>query len=357
MKLAVLLALAFAAPAWAEAPAHPDTVAVFETDMGYHFTNTDGRTLYVYDGDEVPLKSSCVGTCSKQWPPLAADDSAQAVGEWTPIARPDSGKQWAFRGKPVYAYALDPQKGARLGDGVLNVWHVAIALHPRPPGVKYYGTVKGRVAADPSGMTLYTRASGDCTGTCLNTWKPFAAPRAAVGQGDWSIVTRADDKTVQWAYRGKALYTYANDLRAGDTRGQGVDKAWQPVLVQPALALPKWVTVQNSDYGPLFADQKGLTLYSVPDLKRLEVEATCNAECLKANWIPMIVAADETPSGNWSTVALPDGSKQWTYRALPVFRFVGDKKPGDIFGDRFALGGGGTGWKIMTQATLREEPL
>jgi predicted lipoprotein with Yx(FWY)xxD motif len=59
-----------------------------------------------------------------------------------------------------------------------------------------------------------------CTGDCAKTWRPVYAPADAKPLGDWTVITRSDSK--QWAYKGRAIYTYAADV-SGQTRGDGVD--------------------------------------------------------------------------------------------------------------------------------------
>ena len=62
-------------------------------------------------------------------------------------------------------------------------------------------------------------------GVCANTWPPFNAPADAKPSGDWSIVTRKDGSK-QWAYKGKALYSYYHDGDPGDAKGDGVNNVW-----------------------------------------------------------------------------------------------------------------------------------
>ena len=85
-----------------------------------------GMTLYVFDKDTAGSgKSACNGPCAKNWPPLAATDADKAEGDWTIITRDDGAKQWAYKGKPVYAWVKDMKAGDRSGDGFNNVWHTA----------------------------------------------------------------------------------------------------------------------------------------------------------------------------------------------------------------------------------------
>ena len=91
------------------------------------FVDSKGMTLYVFDKDAAAGsgKSVCNGPCAKNWPPLAAADSDKAEGDWSVITRDDGAKQWAYKGKPVYAWVKDQKAGDRTGDGFNSVWHVA----------------------------------------------------------------------------------------------------------------------------------------------------------------------------------------------------------------------------------------
>jgi predicted lipoprotein with Yx(FWY)xxD motif len=88
-------------------------------------TNGAGMTLYTFDKD-AGGKSACNGPCATNWPPLAASADATASGDWTVITRDDGGRQWAYKGKPLYTWVKDQKPGDRTGDGFLNgAWHVA----------------------------------------------------------------------------------------------------------------------------------------------------------------------------------------------------------------------------------------
>jgi predicted lipoprotein with Yx(FWY)xxD motif len=86
---------------------------------------------------------------------------------------------------------------------------------------------------DPAGMTLYTfdndAAGGGksaCNGACATNWPPLAAADGATPSGDYTIVTR-DDGRKQWAYKGKPLYTFAQDKKPGDRAGDGFRNVWR----------------------------------------------------------------------------------------------------------------------------------
>jgi predicted lipoprotein with Yx(FWY)xxD motif len=107
----------------------------------------------------------------------------------------------------------------------------AYAADKMPEGVQIRRTEPGAmVLEDSKGMTLYTSDKdaddkSNCNAKCAMAWPPLAAAAGAKSMGDWTVVTR-DDGSMQWAYKGKPLYTYAKDATAGDTTGDGVGKNW-----------------------------------------------------------------------------------------------------------------------------------
>jgi predicted lipoprotein with Yx(FWY)xxD motif len=117
--LATITAAFLATSFHAVAQSAPATKAVDGT-----WTNSSGMTLYVFDRD-AGGKSACNGPCATNWPPLMVTGTGGASGDWTVIVRDDGGKQWAYKGKPLYTWAKDAKPGDKTGDGVNSVWHVA----------------------------------------------------------------------------------------------------------------------------------------------------------------------------------------------------------------------------------------
>ena len=109
-----LLAVSLSAGAQAPAKAAADGTLI----------DAKGMTLYTFDKD-AGGKSACNGPCATNWPPLMAGADAKAAGDWTIVTRDDGGKQWAYKGKPVYTWVKDTKPGDKSGDGVNNVWHTA----------------------------------------------------------------------------------------------------------------------------------------------------------------------------------------------------------------------------------------
>jgi len=86
-----------------------------------------------------------------------------------------------------------------------------------------------------NGMTLYTfdrdvAGSGKsvCNGPCAVNWPPLMAAETDKAGGEYSIVTRDDGKK-QWAMKGKPLYYWIKDTKAGDKTGDGVQSVWHVI--------------------------------------------------------------------------------------------------------------------------------
>ena len=89
-------------------------------------TNSAGMTLYTFDKDATGSgKSVCNGPCATNWPPLMAGADSKASGDYTIITRDDGGKQWAYKGKPLYLWVKDAKPGDKTGDGFNNAWRIA----------------------------------------------------------------------------------------------------------------------------------------------------------------------------------------------------------------------------------------
>ncbi len=96
--------------------------------------------------------------------------------------------------------------------------------------------MSGGMLVGPNGMTLYTfdrdtAGSGKsaCNGPCSANWPPLMASDSDRASGDYMIITRDDGKK-QWAMKGKPLYYWAKDSKAGDMTGDGfANNSWHIV--------------------------------------------------------------------------------------------------------------------------------
>ena len=364
MRLAAsvaVLALAFAVPALAD-PAVPAGVAVKARGDGWWFVNDKGLVLYTYERDErVPGKSDCNAECAQAWPPLVAPADAKPVGDWSIITRVDNKAQWAYKGRPLYTYALEGGPGTSYGDGQGELWYAAYQPIQLPMEVTITRTLLGRVLADTRGMTVYTSdkdtvggngkpAKSACKDACLNTWHPVEAPIAASTRGDWSTVVR-EDGTKQWAYKGKPLYRYGPEDGPSETAGEG--KGWHAAVLEPAPAYPAWTTIAHSDAGDLLATRTGQTIYTrntTGGRRGFGAVQMCGDEpCLAPQWKPILADAEAKGEGNWSIATNKDGTKQWAYRGMKLYTNDFDKAPGDFKGIQF---GGDRAWATIMRSGL-----
>jgi len=95
-------------------------------------------------------------------------------------------------------------------------------------------TVDG-LLVNSSGMTLYTfdkdtagNGKSVCNGPCAELWPPVAAAADAMPEGDMTIVVR-DDGAKQWAHKGKPVYLFKSDMKAGDVKGDNVKNVWHVI--------------------------------------------------------------------------------------------------------------------------------
>ncbi|MGE4062904.1 MAG: hypothetical protein AB7E79_06010 [Rhodospirillaceae bacterium] len=131
------------------------------------------------------------------------------------------------------------------------------------------------------------------------------------------------------------------------------------------VPMPPGVQVVISELeGPVFADARGLTLYTWPqkamrigfagdpkeksfcedtpttktagmmspwpgglDLPEVDQRKSC-----AATWPPLLASDDAQPLGQWTVVTRSDGKKQWAYNKQPVYTSILDSRPGETNG-------------------------
>ncbi|MEV0776437.1 hypothetical protein ACIBLA_18945 [Streptomyces sp. NPDC050433] len=147
-----------------------------------------------------------------------------------------------------------------------------------------------------------------------------------------------------------------SDGGGGQGSASGSDTGEQPndheVDVVPAAssaspsAAPK-VDVKNGSFGKMLVDEQGRSLYEFD--KDTTNKSMCSGSCATA-WPPFTVkstpaAGSGVKSNLLKTTKRSDGSEQVTYNGRPLYRFEGDKKPGDINGQD--VNAFGAKWFIM----------
>jgi predicted lipoprotein with Yx(FWY)xxD motif len=320
-------------------------------------------TLYTFDKDVEPNKSTCTGDCATAWPALSAPATATAFGDWSVVTRDDGSKQWALKGKPLYTYSKDKMPGDGTGNGLDSVWHIALFKagegYKMPDGVALLDSANGggQVLVNEQGMPLYT-FDGDpnggkpnCVSTpCTDHWTPYVAGQLSKPVNTFTVVDRGDG-VFQWAFKGKPLYAYDGDVEPGDANGNGLGGKWHTAAVQRNF-MPSGVLLARNRFGAgNLVTSDGKTLYvrdrvvgtntghnlrmgshGLAMVGKILGTKSCDAECAKT-WIPLAAPADAQGSGYWGVATRDDGSKQWVYRGFAVYSYTGDKKPGDMLGN------------------------
>jgi predicted lipoprotein with Yx(FWY)xxD motif len=237
-------------------------LAVAETaDLGEVVTDSEGFTLYRFEQDTAdPPSSACADDCAATWPPVPADDVTAAEGIdpelLGQVERDDGTWQLTLNGWPVYRYVEDTAPGDTNGHGVGGTWN-ALAPDGSPAGQQaedsgseeteedlpalsvVEDTELGPIVRDAEGRTLY-RFDNDvawpmetnCTGDCLDLWKPAAPVDPADVEGiDPELVNTFErpDGTEQLAIDCWILYWYTGDEEPGDTNGHGAQGLWWAV--------------------------------------------------------------------------------------------------------------------------------
>jgi predicted lipoprotein with Yx(FWY)xxD motif len=374
------------------------------------YTDTTGKTLYTWPfraqrvgatGDQVG-KSSCTfekrtesdglfepypggfvlpdvdkrHSCAEEWPPVLAGDDAKTVGAWSVITRGDGKKQWAYEGYPLYTYIADRKPGDVIGGsrgggrgGFSGPGRVAMGPPPLvPPTFSVLSTVNGRLLATNKGVSVYASdrdrpGKSNCDEKCLQDWKPLIAPLFAKTEGEWSIFERATG-VMQWAYRGRPLYTNVEDGENVRANVAGSDRpGWHNVYTQQVAPRPSDFTLEDTAAGQVLADKRGHTVYSYnctedavdqfacnrpdsPQQYRLAVCGGGNVDrCLKLFPYVAVSAAAKNESTLWTPVLInlrtgheagpgdKDAQAVWAYHGQPVFTYAGDREPGTIKAD------------------------
>jgi predicted lipoprotein with Yx(FWY)xxD motif len=95
---------------------HPgDTALSQETSGQWVYKSFPGLAhLYIHEGDGVAV-SHCTEGCASAWPPLRATigKAGEKVGDWIIFVRDDGGRQWAYKGHPVYTRFHDLEEDAQ----------------------------------------------------------------------------------------------------------------------------------------------------------------------------------------------------------------------------------------------------
>lgn len=193
----------------------------------------------------------------------------------------------------------------------------------------------GNYIVDDKGSTLYfftkdIMGDSKCTGNCLNSWPIFYHEKITVSSGlissDFGTITRDDGKK-QTTYKGWPLYYFSSDVNPGDIKGEGVNKVW-------FIAKPDYtVFIADKDNMKFIVDANGKTLYNFT--KDMPGVSNCKGDCLKiwpVFYSENIVAPSMMKNSDFGEITNSEGSKQTTYKQMPLYYNINDTKHGDTNG-------------------------
>lgn len=221
-------------------------------------------------------------------------------------------------------------------------------------------------------LTLYTfeddrndadgdgSGDSDCNGGCADNWPPLLADATSEASGQFSIINRDDGTSLQWAFKGLPLYTFAGDANAGETNGDGAGGAWYVARPNPwqqasvdasakGTVFVGLASVRNVDgsggIGADRVDRQGFTLY-VFENDRNDTDgdgpgdSDCNVGCAET-WPPLYADPGATAGGPFTIAERDDGTTQWALNGLPLYFYAPDLAPGDTNGE-----GAGNAWYV-----------
>lgn len=350
------------------------TDGTFETAV----EDREGRTLYVFDNDAVGT-SACTSTgCVTNWPPLLADEGVTAELPLTIIDRGDGNRQWALRDKPLYFFLGDTAIGQTNGEGVGDVWHVAVSQpvslnddaasaaendylvgygETLVSSAETEGVTDAYVAErkNMEGFSLYTfdndeNGVSNCFGSCLTAWPALLAEDGETASAPYSLIERQMNTeggtAMQWALNGKPLYYFSGDSLAAQTNGTSVPN-WR-------LARPEYWKLSNTSRSTALVGA-GLVMEAVPNNGVEETSSiakdgfslytfdndsagvsTCVDNCL-TNWPALMAPEGAVAIGPYTLITRDSGELQWALNDLPLYFFAGDTAAGEVNGDE--LGG------------------
>jgi predicted lipoprotein with Yx(FWY)xxD motif len=112
---------------------------------------------------------------------------------------------------------------------------IAAASAAGSTAIKVSSALGAKILVTSNGLTLYHDTSEkkgaiECVGACAKVWLPLLAtakPQAGPGLSAAKLGTiKRPDGGLQVTYNGLALYRYAADKAAGQTKGQGLKGTW-----------------------------------------------------------------------------------------------------------------------------------
>jgi len=84
--------------------------------------------------------------------------------------------------------------------------------------------------------------------------------------------------------------------------------------------------------GELLTDSNAMTLYVFDKDPAGTGRSVCNGDCA-TSWPPLAASDAAKDVGDFGVLKRDDQRRQWAYKGRPLYRWAGDRKPGETSGD------------------------
>jgi predicted lipoprotein with Yx(FWY)xxD motif len=207
-------------------------------------------------------------------------------------------------------------------------------------------TNAGTVLATSRGMTLYYYSkdkpgsgTSACAGSCASVWPPLTGPAQAPAgvtlPGPIGSITRPGG-VQQVTVNGFPVYTYANDKSPGQVTGNGIGGKWHVIKLSGGSgSAGELMKAEVTPVGKVLANPRGMTVYYYSKDRPGSGTSACTGTCAR-QWRPVLapvrIPDGMTLPGPLGSMTLPDGKRQVTINGYPIYKFAGDKAPGQASG-------------------------
>jgi predicted lipoprotein with Yx(FWY)xxD motif len=208
-------------------------------------------------------------------------------------------------------------------------------------------TSAGTVLATSRGMTLYYYSkdkpgsgTSACAGGCASVWPPLTgtarAPAGVTLPGPIGSITRRGGLQ-QVTVNGFPVYTYAADKSPGQVTGNGVGGKWHVIKLSGGSgSAGGLMKAEVTPVGKVLANPHGMTVYYYSKDRPGSGTSACTGTCAR-QWPPVLapvrIPAGMTLPGPLGSITLPDGKRQVTINGYPIYKYAGDKTPGQASGN------------------------
>lgn len=107
-------------------------------------------------------------------------------------------------------------------------------------------------------------------------------------------------------------------------------------LLLSTMSFSAYAASEPANVAKIWVDTAGATLYTFDKDTKGEKASACTGKCI-VEWPPFLAEAGAKAIGDWTLVPVVDADgttkQMWAYDGMPFYRFLDDKKAGDVTGD------------------------